>query len=126
MIFFGQLIKIFNLTIDRSLLERIIEYIESYFKGTTGELNLTEDIIMGLLGLLTKVISIDKNNILEDYKERVEFIYERIKKIILEENVINKVTTKLNELKEKQGKMLSLEDINQFFDDIKKSRRRNS
>ena len=120
MIFFGQLIKIFNLTIDRSLLERIIEYIEFYFKGTTGELNLTEDIIMGLIGILTKVINIDKNNILEDYKERVEFIYERIKKIILEENVINKVTTKLNELKEKQGKMLSLEDINQFFDDIKK------
>ena len=119
MIFFGQLIKIFDLVIDQSFLEKIIEYIELYFRGETDELILTEGTIRGLIGILTMVISTNKDNILEEYKGRVFYIYERIKKIILEENVINKVTIKLKELQKKQDKMLSSRDINKFFDDIK-------
>ena len=113
--FFGQLLDFFNINIDQTLLERIIGNIETYLAGNAF---FIEKVFNGLLGLLTKVVAIDKKEIMNIYNERIFNIYERIKKIILEENVINKVITKLQEIKNNNNKMLTSNDINNCFNYI--------
>ena len=115
--FFGHLIKFFCISIDHSLMNKIINYIETYL-SKSGDSNLVEKIFIGFMEILSAYLFVKKNKISdknEYLEDRIHKIYERIKEIILEENIINKVRAKLDELKMKDVKMLSSKEIKEFF-----------
>jgi len=112
--FFGNLIRLFSVNIDFIPLKEIIEYIESYLQDK----NYIEKLYFGLLCLLSALLSCEKQKILSKFNEKINNIYESIKKIILEENIINKAKMKLDELLKNKNKMLPSKTIKEFFDYI--------
>ena len=67
---------------------------------------------------LKTFLSNNKQETLKNFEGRINNIYEGIKKIIVNENIFNKVKTKLDELKKIKNKMLPPENIKYFFNYI--------
>ena len=82
--FFGHLIKFFCISIDHSLMNKIINYIETYL-SKSGDSNLVEKIFIGFMEILSAYLFVEKNKSTEknEYlEEKIDKIYEIIKKII--------------------------------------------
>ena len=114
--FFSNLIKIFPINLDLFPLKNIISSIKSYLKDKS----YMEIFFFAFMDLLSSVITKEKTKILknQDNKKSIKGIYESIKKIILEENIINKVKMKLKELNNIKKGMLPYKEIKEFFDYI--------
>ena len=111
LLFFGNIIRLFSVNVDILPLEQIITYIEQFLK----EKNYLEKLYFGLISLLAALLSRNKKETLKNFGKRINNIYEEIKKIILNENIINKVKMKLDELKKNKNKMLPSKEIKEFF-----------
>ena len=110
--FFCYLIKIIDDFKDEFPIDDIINIINNDLRNKYLETN----IFIGLLNILIEFINKKKIN-----DESIKETFEIIKTIILDENLINKVKMKLDDLRKNDAekKMISFKEVKEFFDYIK-------